>query len=79
MRRAGARTGPSVVALLRCPHALNEHRLRQSVRIAIEVVVLSLTQRAQIGQLLEITHVNSRAIVSRARKRLVAAWLEDES
>lgn len=33
----------------------------------------------EIGQLLEITHVNARAIVSRARKRLVAAWLEDES
>jgi RNA polymerase sigma-70 factor (ECF subfamily) len=33
----------------------------------------------EIGQLLEITHVNARAIVSRARRRLVAAWLEDES
>lgn len=33
----------------------------------------------EIGQLLEITHVNARAIISRARKRLVAAWLESEA
>jgi RNA polymerase sigma-70 factor (ECF subfamily) len=34
---------------------------------------------AEIGQLLEITHVNARAIISRARRRLVAAWLESET
>ena len=34
---------------------------------------------AEIGQLLEITHVNARAIISRARRRLVAAWLESEA
>lgn len=33
----------------------------------------------EIGQLLEITHVNARAIISRARRRLVSAWLESES
>ena len=33
----------------------------------------------EIGQLLEITHVNARAIISRARRRLVTAWLESES
>jgi hypothetical protein len=41
-----------MVALLAGTHMLHEHCLRQAVRITVEVIVLPLAQRPQLGQTL---------------------------